>query len=270
MERDCEITFKNLTAAEVKTLADAFMSLRLHPTASSIDAVNYSAPPRDARTGQVEVTDRLNPPPVMGNVPPPPPVAAPAAAPSTGQSPATASTAPRDARGVPFDERYHSGTAAEPGVNDKGAWKKRRNHDPVALAAYEAQFLGKSQAGGAIGASGTSFPAGAATPIADAGNAAPAHQAAPPPPTNGMAPPTIGASGGSPLPPPPPPGTPGLQDFQNLWLTLVNMQVASPALENYMVSTYGGHPVHSDAYSHDPAKRLEAYQFLKRYLPAQA
>jgi len=59
-----------------------------------------------------------------------------------------------------------------------------------------------------------------------------------------------------------------LQDFQNLWLTLVNQQIANPALENYMVATYGGHPVHSDAYSHDPAKRLEAYQFLKRYLPA--
>lgn len=251
MERDCEITFKNLTAAEVKTLADCFMSMRLHPTDSVVDAVNYSAPPRDARTGQVAAPPPPPPPftdaapPVVGNVvppPPPPPVHAPVAAPSS-QAPAATASGPVDSRGVPFHIDHHSGTAAEPGINDKGAFKKRRGHDPKALEAYEAQYLGKS---------------GAA-----------AGQAAMPPQTPGTAPQTTGASGGAPLPPPPPPGTPGLQDFHHLWLTLVNGGQANPALENYMAATYGGHPVHSDAYN-DPAKRLEAYQFLKRYLPQTA
>jgi hypothetical protein len=163
----------------------------------------------------------------------PKPATAPDAEPTTSPEPATVSAGQlvlkTDSRGVVFSETFHSGTAAEPGKNADGSWKKRRGHDPKGLAAYEATYL-------------------------RAGNAATAQ-------TAGVAAKNPAAAGHEPTQ-----NTVSYAEFIRLWTSLVIEERVSPAIERW-VATFGGHPISEDEHGGnvfitDREKRQTVYNRL--------
>jgi hypothetical protein len=262
-----KLGFNDLTADEARKLLDIYEAMRastparhadIERTAAGIAAAVYHAPH--------EAELHPTPPP-----PPPPPATAPAAAPSGGQSAATAPggapstgnlTVRVDARGVPWDERYHAGkNAAESTPNPDGSWRRRKGSDKDAVKAYEAQYLSGSKvtpADYAALANPTS-PAPTATAPANGGTSAPAVD-----PNNPLSYPP------APPPPPPPPGTPTYEQFAQLWTQLCAAQVVTVELETWIKTTYGGHPTLSDVFKGNPVARKAMWDVLLQYQPVAA
>lgn len=253
MSGHVKLGFDDLTPDEARKLLALYESIvTSRPVIQPMSHAQWAARQADIERTASEL---------VGNVPPPP--AAPAAAPSVdasvpGGAPSTgSSTVPVDARGVPFDIRFHSGTLADPGLNDKGAWKKRRGHDPEGLAAYEEQFIGS---GIAAITYRQKLAASAPSPTAG-GSPAPV---APPDPNNPMSYPPA-------PPPPPPPSVVSFEEFARLWTALCAAQRVSIELETWIKNTHGGHPTLSDVFRHNPMARAQVYEVLRGYdVPAAA
>jgi hypothetical protein len=229
-----KLGFDDLTVSEAHQLLEFYANMKGHGLNATVGNVHMNPPPPAASVPAAAPSTGAQTASVPGGVP------------STSNSTAAANT---DTRGVPWDERYHSGTAATPGRNDNGSWKKRRGHDPKALGEYEAQYLGN----------GSGAPASTAPSQAGGGQPAPVAN-----PNNPL------SYDGPPPPPPvgvlPPPGTPGLSDFTGLWMELVATNRATPELEAWIVATYGGHPTLNAAmYGTDPVKRHAVYEVMKGY-----
>lgn len=249
------ITVPNLTPAQAQELADFIQSVLIDGRRPVYHAPNR---PADIERAAAEIASSHPTPP------PPPPVTAPAAAPGTGASvvsapggaPTTGNlTAHVDARGVPWDERYHSGTASAPGRNENGSWRRRRGADKKEVDAYEAAHAGSSPNGPA-GAPVTTVAApangGASAPVVDRNNPA-SYPPAPPPP------------------PPPPAGAVTYEDFAAQWVRISAAQRVTPELLDWIKASYGGHPTMSDVFKNNPVARTQLYETLRAYdLPAAA
>lgn len=152
MAGDCSVTFSNLSPEELSQLAAYRAQMMSDEPASDIRSATHArtnAKPDEPVVGNGEKTaDEMFGPRKSATVRD--------AAPSTGSTTATAS--PVDSRGVVWHPDHHGpldGTTG--GKNANGAWKKKRNSDDAAHAAYEAQFLGKSHAP-AVAGSNASAP----------------------------------------------------------------------------------------------------------------
>jgi len=246
-----KLGFNDLTADEARKLLDIYETMRARHA--------------DIERTAVEV-DRSHP------TPPPAPVIAPAAAPSTGPDPVSALggapstgnlTARVDARGVPWDERFHSGTATAPGSNPDGSWRRRRGSDKDAVKAYEAHYLSGSNVNPTPPpppARPAGAPATTVTAPASGGASAPAVD-----PNNPLSYPPA-----PPPPPPPPAGTPSYEDFAKLWTQLCAQQAVTVDLETWIKTTYGGHPVLSDVFKGNPVARKAVWDVLLQYQPVAA
>jgi hypothetical protein len=293
------VTVPNLTPAQAQELAEFVQAVLIDgrkPIYAKLDGWVaervgdvIQARHADIERTAAELAGKGNAIPVPGTfdiniVPPPPPpppapVSAPAAAPSGGQSAVTApggapstggSTARVDARGVPWDERYHAGkNAAESTPNPDGSWRRRKGSDKDAVKAYEAAYLGKGASAastiaativnaGALSEHPTS-PAPTATAPANGGASVPAVD-----PNNPLSYPP------APPPPPPPPGTPSYEQFAQLWTELCAAQVVTVELETWIKTTYGGHPTLSDVFKANPVARKAVWDVLLQYQPVAA
>jgi hypothetical protein len=214
--------------------------------------------------GRAELTDAVREfaaslppqmPPVAADAPAP--VNAPSAAPSISSTPATASPASNggasdmDSRGVPYHADHHAArSGATGGKNPDGTWKRRRGHDKAAADAYEAQYAGKGGGAANAAAASTSEPApnGSASSV-------------------GFPAPPVAAAAGASTITPPPPGCPGVEEFKNRWIDLVQRNRVGREHEDYILSQWGAHPVAGEAiYAADPVKRTAVYQFMQTYL----
>jgi hypothetical protein len=223
MQEKISLTFNDLDGEMARALTMAYCALvaeRREGVRSDIEEVTRSLPPVM--------------PPVAADGPKEP-ANVPAAAPSTSPTPATASTTPKDNRGVPHHPDHHAALkSSNGGLNPDGTWKRRRGHDKAAADAYEAQFIAVSP----NAASNAAFPA----------------------------PPVAGSNGASAAITPPPPGCPGMEDFTNRWLDLVQRGRVGPEHEQYIIANWNAHPVANAAdYAADPVRRTAVYQFMGDY-----
>lgn len=278
---DIEIGFKNLSHEQARALINYHQEL-IERTRAAATVINRSADIERTASALANagiavadaahhVAAHANPTPP----PPPAPVAAPVAAPSPavsvpGGAPSTGnSTAPVDARGVPWDERYHCDRGGSTGgLNANGAWKKRKGHDPEAHKAYEAQFVGNDRAPAAASGNAPSITASpnggapASTATAPTVGGAPARAAENNPASYPPAPP--------PPPPPAPIGAPTFEEFSALWVRLCAAQRVTAELEAWIKNTYGGHPTLSDVFKHNALARMQVYEVLRGYDVQQA
>lgn len=179
---------------------------------------------------RVQVAEAAKPSPMQ-------PVASPApiAAPSSVPAPVATASADVDSRGVPYHPDFHAARTSDTGgKNPDGSWKKRRGHDKVALATYEAPYLGQTVA---------PMPGGV-DPVAVFGQ----------PVASGPAPLTVIANAEP------------VEVLESLWARLASANVVDGTHANYMQAAFGGHPVGSDHYRSDPAARQRAIDWLRGYL----
>ncbi len=231
-----------MTPDEAIAILKALQDLREPASDDRADALAY--PVRETVLSSVSAAQQMPTTPPMGN--------APTVAPSVPAPAATASEMhPRDNRGVVWHPEHHSGTAAKPGTNADGSWKKRHGYDAKALKAYEARFLGKS----------VNAVVSPTAPTADVENGAGASVTSST--TLGLSLPTLPQL---PTVMTPPPGTPGVDDLSWRWADLVQRGRVNADHEAYIVAKWGGHPVRDLAmYATNPVARKEAYDFMKRY-----
>lgn len=185
---------------------------------------------------------------------------APAAAPSTGNTPVTASgdengdtgehAGKVDSRGVPFHPQYHNGN-----VTQEGAWKRRRNHDKPMADAYEAGYLGKTVLTGSLTIRDPETPpvtaAAAPTPTASA-DPAPTLTARESPDGNahlmypGVA----------------PQFTPEPEQYRLKWVELCHGGKVSGEHQKFIVDTFGYHPAAPEVLANDDLRRQIWVRFM--------
>lgn len=221
------------------------------------------------------------------------PAAAPSPAPAAVTAPAAptgpaaapgAADAPRDSRGVPHHPDHHTAIGSKVMQNPDGSWKKRRGHNPAALAAYEAAYLQpqrQAEAAALANPTFTTAPAAVSAPVPEAArpvtsthdpNGASFPQASPapaaPPPPAPPAATTAAEMFGAPLVTFPLPGTQSITHthLEQLWAHLAMQHRVGSQHEAHMVGAFGGRPG-ADVYRVNPGALTAAYTFLYQFMP---
>jgi hypothetical protein len=150
-----------------------------------------------------------------------------------------------DDRGVPYNAVFHN-----PRFVADGSWAKRRNHDKVALAAFEAPYLTPKSPSDAPQAAPSTVAATANTAVERPDPNSKAQLDKQYPGISGVSAPTLTAA-----------PVPTVEQYRDMWIELCRNFKVAGAHQAFVEKTFGGHPCADDIIA-DPVKRAAIWSLF--------